>query len=160
MLIHERMQLVKLGLMLEMDLPSVSKDKRELIISVNGIPDKRNAVIALIRAAPKHLEEHWNFFAICGREPLCNVVSNWADGVVYPYENIKFAFGRDNEKKIAIMLFFEGYDEKNDHFFMDFAFKYLDLALGEYAVLHHVRKINCTGMKDDEAKIRLFRSFH
>lgn len=105
MLIHERMQLVQEGLMLEMDLPSVSKDKRELIISADGIPNKRNAVIALIRAAPKHLEEHWNFFAIYGREPLCNVVSNWADGVVYPYENIKFAFGQDNEKKIAIMLF-------------------------------------------------------
>ena len=143
--IWEQLQLVKERLTWEMGRIKRSDGRWELVISADRFHDLSNAVIALVRACPKHLKKHWEFYAFRGREGLYQRVSS---NGTFDYKKIKYHFSKYGEEKVSVMLFMEGYDQQRHLFFQFTGEEYLEMALGEFVFLKHVGTVSVGGMME------------
>jgi len=125
--IWEQLQLVKERLTLEISQFQRSSGRRELVISADRFRDLSNAVIALIRARPEHLNKNWKFYAFRGREGLAPRVSEQG---TFDYNKINYHLSKYGDDKVSIMLFMEGYDQQRHWFFQFKGEEYLEIDRG------------------------------
>ena len=142
--IWEQLQLVKEDLSWEMGSQR-SSGRWKLVISADRFRHLSNAVIALIRARPEHLNKNWKFYAFRGREGLGERVSE--EGT-FDYKKIKYHLSKYGDDKVSIMLFMEGYDGQRHWFFQFKGEEYLEMAIGEFVFLNHVRNVWVCGMME------------
>jgi hypothetical protein len=109
--------------------PVLPNGKREFIISAGGIKAAFPAVEALYAKAP-HLER-WVWVKYRPRRTHINDIE--FGGKKIPAKEVHYLLAKDGDKA-GIVLFFEGYNEREKSIFGQIAYLYLDEALGEYAV--------------------------
>lgn len=103
--------------------------KREFVISAGGIKSAFPAVESLYKSAPSLKRWQWVKFRP-RRNPLNDI--NYG-GKHIRVEDVHYLLARD-EKKVGIVLFFDGYNEKDKTTFGQIGYLMLDEALGEYVV--------------------------
>jgi hypothetical protein len=106
-----------------------SNNKREFIISADGIKSAFPKVESLYSAAPKNLSK-WNVIKFRPRREPFDIEYG---GVSVKAESILVTLHADGAK-IGITLFIPGYTEKNERKYTSIAYLMLDQALGEYDV--------------------------
>ncbi len=103
--------------------------KREFVLSAGGIKSAFPFVEALYKNAPTL--ERWSWIKFCPRRtPLNNIEFEDKSILV---EDVHYLLARD-ETKVAILLFFDGYNEEEKNIFGQIGFLFLDEALGEFSV--------------------------
>ncbi len=108
----------------------IENNKREFIISADGIKDAFPKVESLVEAAPKM--DKWDIIAF--RPRLGTESSITYEGLTVKPEDIMFKYGTDTTKnKIGLEIFIRNYNEVDDRYLYA-AFLLLDNALGEYDV--------------------------
>lgn len=107
----------------------VVEGKREFVISAGGIKAAFPAVETLYKSAPSLKRWQWVKFRP-RRNPLNNIEFGGKSASV---EDVHYLLARD-EPKVGIVLFFDGYNEKEKSVFGQIGYLMLDEALGEYAV--------------------------
>lgn len=103
--------------------------KREFLISAGGIKAAFPAVEALYASAPALKRWEWVKFRP-RRLPLNNIEFG---GKSIRVEDVHYLLAKD-EPKVGIVLFFDGYNEKEKSIFGQIGYLFLDEALGEFAV--------------------------
>lgn len=103
--------------------------KREFVISAGGIQAAFPSVEALHKSAPTLNRWKWIKFRP-RREPLNDIEFG---GKSVKSKDVRFVLARD-EPKVGIVLFFDGFNEKEKDVFGQIGYLLLDEALGEYSV--------------------------
>lgn len=103
--------------------------KREFIISAGGIKSAFPAVEALYNSAP--FLERWQWIKFRPRRHRLNDVDFCGKHI--HVEDVYYILARD-EPKVGVVLFFDGYNEKEKNVFGQIGYLMLDEAIGEYAV--------------------------
>lgn len=103
--------------------------KREFVISACGIKAAFPAVEALYKSAP--LLKRWKWVKFRPRRSPLNDIE--IGGKSVRAKDVHYLLARD-EPKVGIVLFFDGYNEKEKKDFRQIGYLMLDEALGEYAV--------------------------
>jgi hypothetical protein len=114
---------------LTFELGPIVEGRREFVISAGGIKAGFPTVEALYRSAPTLKRWEWVKFRP-RREPLNNIEFG---GKSLQSKDVHFLLAHD-EPKVGIVLFFDGYNEKEKTVFGQIGYLFLDEALGEYAV--------------------------
>ncbi len=107
----------------------IAQGRRELVISAGGIKAAFPSVETLYKSAPALKRWKWVKFRP-RREPLNDIEFG---GKAVRSKDVRFLLVRD-EPKVGIVLFFEGYNDKEKNVFGQIGYLFLDEALGEYAV--------------------------
>nr|WP_293389359.1 hypothetical protein [Nevskia sp.] len=109
--------------------PVLPSGQREFVISAGGIKSAFPSVEALYAKAPKL--KHWVWVKFRPRRVPINDVE--FGGKSIPAKDVHYLLAKDGDKA-GIVLFFDGYNEKEKTTFGQIGYLYLDEALGEYAV--------------------------
>lgn len=119
--------------------PIRENGKREFVISAGGIKEAFPAVESLSAAAPEL--EKWLFLKYRQRRYPINDLE--FDGKEVKAKEVHYAIFKDEDPaKVGIMLFFDGYTEKErESVWGQIGFLFLDEAIGEYDVEMHVGAI-------------------
>ena len=102
----------------------------ELIISADGIRDRIPAVKQLVAAAPKI--EGWTVIAFRPRKAEGFKIQ--MGDTELGMDNLWFTHG-EKKKPIDLVIYVEGYTEKEKQKYIQVAFLMLDVALGEYDIM-------------------------
>jgi hypothetical protein len=103
--------------------------KRDFVISAGGIKSAFPAVEALYKSAPSL--KHWQWIEFRPRRhPLHDIEFG---GKSVRVQDVRYLLACD-EPKVGIVMFFDGYNEKQKNIFGQIGYLMLDEALGEYAV--------------------------
>ena len=129
----------------------ISNNKREFIISADGILDAFPAVESLVNKAPTL--ENWKIIAF--RPRLGTEISITYEGLTLDPKDIFFKYGTDHQKKkIGIELFIKNFNESDQRFFYA-AFLILDNALGEYDVEKKLGYIEFRNLSEEKNELDL-----
>jgi len=106
----------------------VEKDgKREFVITAGGAKKAFPAVESLFQTAPKL--KRWKFVKFRPRRTPINDLEYGGKSIAA--KNVYYKMFKDGEK-IGLVLFFDGYNEKERDTFGQLGYLFLDEALGEY----------------------------
>jgi hypothetical protein len=114
---------------LTFELGPVQDGKREFVISAGGIASAFPAVEALYSKAPSLSRWEWVKFRP-RRLPLSDLQYGTTQVKV---DDVRYLLAKDGNK-VGIMLFFDGYSEKEKDNYDQLSYLFLDEALGEYAI--------------------------
>lgn len=114
---------------LTFEFSPVRDRKREFVISAGGIKAAFPAVEALYNKAP--VLPRWVWIKFRPRRVVLNDLTY--DGKSIKVEDVHYLLARDGDK-IGIILFFDGYNEKEKSTYGQIGFLLLDEALGEYVI--------------------------
>ena len=109
--------------------PILPNKKREFVISAGGIKSAFPAVESLYQKAPKL--KRWVWVKYRPRRTPINDIEYGDKNI--PAKDVHYLLAKDGDKP-GIVLFFDGYNEKEKRIFGQIGYLYLDEALGEYAV--------------------------
>jgi len=107
----------------------VENGKREFVISAGGIKSAFSAVESLHGAAPALKRWVWVKFRP-RRLPINDLEFS---GKKVKVDDVSYLLTKD-EDKVGIVLFFDGYSEREKNTFGQIGYLFLDEALGEYAI--------------------------
>jgi hypothetical protein len=107
----------------------VENGKREFVISAGGIQAAFPAVEALYGKAPAL--PHWIWVKFRPRRFPINDMN--VGGKKVRADDVRYLLAQDGDK-VGIVLFFDGYNEREKGTFDQMGYLFLDEALGEYAV--------------------------
>lgn len=107
----------------------VADGKREFVISAGGIRKGFPSVEALFASAPSLKRWRWTKFRP-RRHSLSDIEIG---GRTVRASDVHYLLARD-DPMVGVVLFFDGYSEKEKKFFGQIGYLFLDEALGEYAV--------------------------
>jgi hypothetical protein len=107
----------------------VKNDKREFVISAGGAKAAFPSVEALYSKAPPLPRWVWVKFRP-RRLPINDLKCG---GKSVKADDVRYLLAKDGDK-VGIVLFFDGYNEKEKGTFGQIGFLFLDEALGEYAI--------------------------
>jgi len=107
----------------------VLNGKREFVISAGGIKRAFPAVESLFASAPLLNRWKWTKF----RPRRSSLSDLQIGGRTVHASDVHYLLARD-DPKVGVVLFFDGYTEKDKNFFGQIGYLFLDEALGEYAV--------------------------
>src|SRR5579872_3520965 len=107
----------------------VQDGKREFVISAGGIKSAFPAVEALYGVAPSL--KRWVWVKYRPRRLPINDLEY--GGKMVKADNVRYLLAKDGDK-VGIVLFFDGYSEKEKNTYGQIGFLFLDEALGEYAM--------------------------
>ena len=138
-----RKEIKKVDENLEFEFGPIINDKREFIISANGIKVAFNEVENLYNQKPEL--EKWIILKFRQRKNIANFNKLTFEGTTLSIEDIYFLLFKGNSE-IGIAFFVKDYDE-NIHINMVFLF--LDAALGEYDVETKVGAIEFTDFNSE-----------
>jgi hypothetical protein len=137
-------ELSKVNPGLTFEFGPINKNKREFIISADGIISVFPTVEALYNKRPKL--DHWSIIKFRQRKSeLYTIKYNKLS--INP-SDVFFTLDRDG-KKVGLNLYIKGYDESDDRY-MSCAYLFLDSALGEYDVETKVGFINILKLDDKD----------
>jgi hypothetical protein len=103
--------------------------KREFVISAGGLKAAFPAVESLYKSAPSL--KHWEWVKFRPRRNPINDIE--VGGRSMRVDDVFYLLARD-DPKVGVILFFDGYSEKEKGVFGQIGYLMLDEALGEYAV--------------------------
>lgn len=109
--------------------PVLANGKREFVISAGGIKSAFPAVEALYKKAPSL--KHWIWVKYRPRRTPINDIEY--GGKKISVDDVHYILAKDTDKP-GIVLFFNGYNEKDKTKFGQIGYLFLDEALGEYDV--------------------------
>jgi len=109
--------------------PIRENGKREFVITAGGIKTAFPSVEKLYKSAPNI--KRWHFIKFRPRRNPLNNLSYGGKDIVTA--NVHYKMYKD-EEKIGIVLFFDGYNEKEGNIYEDIGYLFLDQALGEYDI--------------------------
>ena len=118
----------------------VKDGKREFVISAGGIKKAFPSVEALYNAAPSL--PRWTWVKYRPRRLPINDL-NFGGKRIKP-DDVRYLMSQDGDK-VGIVLFFDGYNEKEKKIFAEIGYLFLDEALGEYSVETEVGFIEFQG---------------
>ena len=107
----------------------VANGKREFVISAGGMKKAFPTVEALFASAPSLKRWKWTKFRP-RRSSLSDIEFG---GITVRASDVHYLLARD-DPKVGIVLFFDGYNEKEKNTFGQIGYLFLDEALGEYVV--------------------------
>ena len=126
-------------------------NKREFIISADGIKEAFPDVEALVSAAPKI--NKWEIIAF--RPRLNTFLSMSFDGLTVSPDDLKIKYSYDSlSKKVGLEIYIKNYNE-SDQRYLSAAFLILDNALGEYDVETKIGAIDFKTLPDDYKSLEL-----
>lgn len=118
--------------------PIQENGAREFIISAGGVKAAFPSVESLHAAAPKLSK--WTVLKFRQRRFPINDLE--FSGRTVKSDDVHYVIFKDDDpKKVGIMIFFDGYSEKNKSVWGQMGYLFLDEALGEYDVETHVGAI-------------------
>jgi hypothetical protein len=126
-------------------------DRREFVISADGIKDAFPKVESLYASAPAMA--HWKFVKFRPRREPFDI--NYAD-ISVKADTVSVLLEPDGQK-VGLTVFIPGYDQENHNAYAGIAFLLLDQALGEYDVETRVGYIE---VKDSSHAPAQARSLH
>ena len=143
-------QLHKIDSNLTFEFGPILENKREFVISANGMKSSFPSVESLYNNAPKL--SNWIFLKYRQRRfPLYDITQN---GRTVKITDIKYLFIKDQDpSKIGIVLFIKNYNKNEKDIFDSIGYIVLDTALGEYSVEMQVGAIVITGYTSKEMSI-------
>ncbi|AEF99971.1 hypothetical protein [Methylomonas methanica] len=109
--------------------PVKENGKREFIISAGGVKKAFPAVEALFSVAPNLAR--WQFIKYRPRRSPLNDLEYGGKSV--KSKDVRYGMYKDGDK-VGIVLFFDGYSEKEKNVFGNIGYLFLDEALGEYDI--------------------------
>jgi len=109
--------------------PLLGDSTREFVISAGGVIDAFPVVESLYHYAPKL--QRWYFTKFRPRRSPINDI--YFEDKFIKSEEVFYKLFKDGDK-LGIILFLDGYDEKEQGIFGSIGYLYLDEALGEYDV--------------------------
>jgi hypothetical protein len=109
--------------------PINENGKREFVISAGGIKKGFTAVEALFNSAPSL--PHWQFIKYRPRRSPLNDLEYGSKTV--KAKDVYYGMYKDGDK-VGLVLFFDGYNEKEKYVFGNIGYLFLDEALGEYDI--------------------------
>lgn len=123
-------QLQRVRRELTFELGSLADGRRELVISADGVKAAFPAVEALAAKAPAL--ERWKLTAFRPRRMEQNILS--VAGVLVDPKDVYVQLAKDEDKKVALVVFLRGYSDGDKTIYGQAAFLFLDRALGEHDV--------------------------
>ena len=123
-------QLQRVRRELTFELGSLADGRRELVISADGVKSAFPAVEALADRAPAL--ERWKVTAFRPRRLEQNILN--VAGVLVDPKDVYVQLGKDEDKKVALVVFLRGYSDGDKTIYGQAAFLFLDRALGEHDV--------------------------
>lgn len=133
-------QMKRVNADLTFEFGPVSNGKREFVISAGGIRAAFPSVEALYNKAPPLPRWIWIKYRP-RRVPIYDL--NYG-GKSIKADDVRFLLAKDDDK-VGIVLFFDGYNEKEKDVFGQIGYLFLDDALGEYSVETQVGFIEFRG---------------
>lgn len=109
--------------------PVKDNGKREFVISAGGVKKAFPAVEALFGSAPTLAR--WQYIKYRPRRSPLNDLEYGGKSI--KADNVHYGMYKDGEK-VGIVLFFDGYNEKEKSIFGNIGYLFLDEALGEYDI--------------------------
>jgi len=125
-------ELVKVDENVTFEISSADESgKRQFVVTAGGIPTSFPAVEKLVDTAPQL--PRWTFIKYRQRAANLSIVE--FDGVTIDPTHVHCVIVKDEvPSKVGILMFFEGYTEKQRDVFGNIGYLILDQALGEYTV--------------------------
>jgi hypothetical protein len=133
-------QMKRVNADLTFEFGPVSNGRREFVISAGGIRTAFPYVEALYNKAPPL--PHWVWVKYRPRRLPINDLNYGGKSI--KADDVRFLLAKDDDK-VGIVLFFDGYNEKEKGVFMQIGYLFLDDALGEYSVETQVGFIEFRG---------------
>jgi len=126
-------QLGRINADLTFEFGPVVNGRRDFVISASGIKAAFPAVEALYSKAPTM--SRWNILKFRQRRmPMQDIEF---EGKTVRVEDVRYLMAKDDDK-IGLLLFFDGYNEREAAILDQIGYLFLDQALGEYTVEMHV----------------------
>ncbi|WP_191013473.1 hypothetical protein [Treponema zioleckii] len=136
-------ELGKIDVNLTFEISSKKGGKRDFILSADGILSVFPAVEALFSKKPDLPE--WNFVKFRPRRAIGNSI-RFGNIELFP-RDVRFLLVDDDDEKIGIVLFLNGYDGSS--LFNQIGFLFLDESLGEFDVETKVGGISFVGFESE-----------
>ncbi len=145
-------QLQKVDSNLTFEFSGIEDNRREFIISANGIRKSFPKVESLYNAAPKL--PRWTFIKFRPRREAMDLSYN---GTRVKHESVLFELVR-NGSKGDIVLYLPGYSQARQDDYHSLAFLFLDQALGEYDVETRVGVVDVRPVSEAPSSAQPFRT--
>lgn len=133
-------QLNRINADLTFEFGPVKNGKREFVISAGGIKAAFPSVEALYNKAPPLARWVWVKYRP-RRLPMNDLEYG---GKFVKVDDVRYMLAKDGHK-VGVVLFFDGYNEKEKGIYGQIGFLFLDEALGEYAIETNVGFIEFMG---------------
>lgn len=139
-----REQLDKVHPDLTFEFGPIREGKREFVMSAGGIKSAFPFVEALHSKAPTL--PRWAWVKYRPRRLQLNDLGYGGKSI--RADDVRYLLAKDGHK-IGVILFFDGYNEKEENIFAETGYLFLDEALGEYSVETEVGFIQFMGRDSD-----------
>ncbi|WP_242457141.1 hypothetical protein [Treponema zioleckii] len=131
---------------LTFEISSIKDEKRDFVISADGIISAFPAVETLYKAKPELSD--WTFIKFRPRRKVDNSIKI-GNKELFP-RDVRFMFVDDEDtNKVGIVLFCNGYNEDEADFYTQISFLFLDESLGEFDTETYIGSIFLQGFDSE-----------